>query len=207
MPFKPELTYFYRALKMHIEHAFDEMSVARGDDKVLTTTIPEKIRDDIEQADVVIADISGRNPNVFYELGMAHSLGKPVVLITSDEIEEAPTDIRSYEFISYANRAPDGFLATLAGAIEQVVGKPYAGLYPEALAVFEQFRVAMGLDVAPVGEAEFESSLATLYAKGHRLPKSPEKARAEYMIKRLLGVEPDINVFVSLKTWLDDTFP
>jgi hypothetical protein len=207
MPFRPELTYLYRSIKGYIESTFQEVTVARGDDRVLTTTILEKIREFIEQADVVIADISGRNPNVFYELGMAHALGKSVVLITSDEIAEAPTDIRSYEFISYGNRAPDDFLARLEAALGQVVGKPYAGLYPEALGAFEQFKVAMGLDVVPVGEADFESAVSTMYSAGHRLPETPLKARAEYLIKRLLGVEPDIELFISLKTWLDQIHP
>jgi nucleoside 2-deoxyribosyltransferase len=64
------------SLKTHIEQGFPEVTVERGDDNILTTTILEKIGKLIGQADVVIADCSGRNPNVFYELGMAHALGK-----------------------------------------------------------------------------------------------------------------------------------
>ena len=78
----------------------------------MTAPILDKIGRLISQADVVIADCSGRNPNVFYELGMAHALGKPVVLITSDAVEQAPTDIRAFEFISYANLGPDEFLTS-----------------------------------------------------------------------------------------------
>ena len=77
MPFRPELNFFYRAIKSHIEQTFPEVRVERGDDRVLTKPILEKIVDFIRQADVVIADCSGRNPNVFYELGIAHALEKP----------------------------------------------------------------------------------------------------------------------------------
>src|ERR1700733_6697628 len=93
MPFKPELHYMYLFMKRHIEATFPGVSCERGDDKILTRPILEKLAAYIKQADVLIADCTGRNPNVFYELGMAHALDKPVVLITSDEVQEAPTDI------------------------------------------------------------------------------------------------------------------
>lgn len=64
MPFRPELAYFYRSIKSAVQQAFPDVTVERGDDRVLTTPILEKIADFIRQADVVIADCSGRNPNV-----------------------------------------------------------------------------------------------------------------------------------------------
>src|SRR3954466_13052741 len=95
MPFRPELNYFYRQLKARIEQKFADVQVARGDDRVITGSVLDKIADYIRKADVLIADCSGRNPNVFYELGLAHALEKQVILITSDPIEQAPTDIRA----------------------------------------------------------------------------------------------------------------
>jgi hypothetical protein len=56
---------------------------------------------------LVIAECTGRNPNVFYELGIAHTLAKPVVLITQD-INDIPFDLRHLRHIEYSN--------TLAGA-------------------------------------------------------------------------------------------
>lgn len=206
MPFRPELGFFYRALKAHIEQAFPEVTVERGDDSVLTTTILEKIAHLIGQADVVIADCSGRNPNVFYELGMAHALGKPVVLITSDAIEEAPTDVRAFEFISYANLGPDEFLAKLDNALQGVVGNPFVALYPRAVALFEEFCQARGRDLAAVGQDDFVASMSAMQRSGQLLPKR-ERQRAEYLVRRLLGAEPEIEILIDLKDWLDQVHP
>lgn len=50
---------------------------------------------------VVIADCTGRNANVFYELGLAHPLGKPVILLTQSE-KDVPTDVIHIRYITYA---------------------------------------------------------------------------------------------------------
>jgi hypothetical protein len=46
-----------------------------------------------------------------------------------------------------------------------------------------------------------------LRASGHHLPPAPGRARTEFMIRRLLGVEPQIDVLVALKSWLDQKYP
>jgi hypothetical protein len=206
MPFRAELGFFYRAIRARLQQSFPDITVERGDDKVLTGPILDKIANYLRQADVVIADCSGRNPNVFYELGMAHALGKPVILLTSDEIEEAPTDIRAFEFISYAKLGPDEFLARLDQALQSIVGNPFSALYPESLAIFNRFVVATHLSDPAASQAEFETAMATMQARGQRLPLAG-RARAEYLVRRLLGAEPPIEVLISLKSWLDSAYP
>jgi hypothetical protein len=51
---------------------------------------------------IVIAECTGRNPNVFYELGIAHTLNKPGILITQN-IDDVPFDIRQLRHIEYQN--------------------------------------------------------------------------------------------------------
>lgn len=61
------------------------------------------IRDIVSQlcdADLVIADLTDKNPNVFYELGVRHALGKPTILI-SQRIDDVPFDLRPYRTIAY----------------------------------------------------------------------------------------------------------
>ena len=60
----------------------------------------QDIQSEIEQAEVVIAEITPANPNVFYELGYAHALGKPTILLAQREAE-LPFDIRSFRVVFY----------------------------------------------------------------------------------------------------------
>lgn len=62
--------------------------------------IIEEIWTAIVSAILIIADCSGRNPNVFYEIGLAHAIGKPVILITRDE-EDVPFDLHHRQYIRY----------------------------------------------------------------------------------------------------------
>ena len=54
----------------------------------------------ILNARLVIADVTGRNPNVFYELGIAHTIGRAAIVITQRD-EDVPFDIRSMRYIKY----------------------------------------------------------------------------------------------------------
>jgi hypothetical protein len=56
----------------------------------------------IADARLVVADITPANQNVFYELGYAHALGKPVVLL-SEKGKELPFDLRGYRVLFYDN--------------------------------------------------------------------------------------------------------
>ena len=59
----------------------------------------------IKDARCVVADLSGKNPNVFYELGLAHAARKPVVF-TSGRLEDVPFDLRHLRVIVYEVREP-----------------------------------------------------------------------------------------------------
>ena len=100
----------------------------------------DKIRGYIDKADVLIADCAGRNPNVFYELGIAHALGKNVILITKDSIAEAPADIRHYEFIRYEFMKDKQFLDSIDRALRTIFVGRYDELHKMAVAVFDEFR-------------------------------------------------------------------
>ncbi len=72
----------------------------RSDDEHMDDIIIQTIWKKINEAHFVIADCTGRNPNVFYELGIAHTLGKPVFMCSQDR-RDFPFDIthiRSYEY-------------------------------------------------------------------------------------------------------------
>lgn len=52
------------------------------------------------RADLIVADLTGRNPNVFYELGYADAVHKNTDLITQS-IEDVPFDLRQKKMIKY----------------------------------------------------------------------------------------------------------
>jgi hypothetical protein len=62
----------------------------------------------IQRADVIIADVTGRNPNVFYELGIAHTLGRRS-LILSQRSSDIPFDISAMRHLTYEWTGPESF--------------------------------------------------------------------------------------------------
>lgn len=66
----------------------------------------EQIWEQIEKRKLLFADLSGKNPNVFYELGLAHAAGKPVVF-TAGQLEDVPFDLRHLRVIIYDVREPE----------------------------------------------------------------------------------------------------
>jgi hypothetical protein len=69
--------------------------------------------------------LTDRNPNVFYELGLAHALNKEVILLTQD-INDVPFDLRHFRIIVYQDSisGADKLKSTLKDFInEQINGK------------------------------------------------------------------------------------
>ena len=77
--------------------------------KVRRGAIIDQIIEHIDQSDVVIADLTDRNPNVFYELGVRHSLHVGCILI-AQRISDVPFDLQSYGVLEYS-RNPGGVTA------------------------------------------------------------------------------------------------
>lgn len=59
------------------------------------------VQDGIKSADFIIADLTGNDPNVMYELGFAHALRKPVLHIVSIKQTQIPNDLAGYIYITY----------------------------------------------------------------------------------------------------------
>ncbi len=78
----------------------------RADQLFSTGSVVEQIWEQIEKSKVLLADLTGKNPNVFYELGLAHAARKPVVF-TSGELEDIPFDLRHLRVITYEVKEPE----------------------------------------------------------------------------------------------------
>lgn len=79
---------------------------ARADD-LYGHDVLEDIWKAINEATIIIADVSNKNPNVFYETGIAHTLGKKVILLTQN-VEDIPFDFKRFRHIAYEDNV-DGF--------------------------------------------------------------------------------------------------
>ena len=118
MPFGPEWSAdVHRILAGACQAA--GVRPVRGDDLFTPTDILEDIWQSINAADFVIADITGRNPNVLYELGIAHTLAKPVMIISRDAAD-IPIDLATRRVILYGQAGAD-WREDLASRIAQAV--------------------------------------------------------------------------------------
>jgi hypothetical protein len=99
MPFEKKMTKVY---KEGIKAATKEIGLKckLAKDISRSTPIIQDVWELINRARVVVADLTGKNPNVFYELGMAHSLGKRSILITQNP-KDVPFDVKYIRYIEY----------------------------------------------------------------------------------------------------------
>lgn len=105
MPFNEAFNSLYEE---HIKKVCDKKSLSclRVDRINRASSIVNDIWSGINNAKAVIADCTGQNANVFYEIGLAHALGKRVIMITQNP-DDMPFDINKIRYIKY-ECTPDG---------------------------------------------------------------------------------------------------
>src|SRR4029453_6861595 len=99
------------------------LECVRGDEIYSEQSIVQDIWKSVRRARVIVAELSGRNPNVMYEVGLAHALGKPIILLTRNQ-EDVPFDLKSLRYIYYDTENPDwgpDLKDNLTGALEKVL--------------------------------------------------------------------------------------
>ncbi len=92
----------------------------RADEIQLTGNVLDIIKDRILKADIIVADMSEMNPNVFYEVGIAHTLNKPTVLLV-ENTDDIPFDLRSQQFLIYCSNDLMGLQEKLADLLSSFV--------------------------------------------------------------------------------------
>ncbi|OHV88810.1 hypothetical protein ORS3428_17640 [Mesorhizobium sp. ORS 3428] len=100
MPFDAGFNVVYDAIRQAADNA--GLRCRRADDIWENAAIIQDVVALIDRSRVVVCDCSGRNPNVFYEAGIAHTLGREVILITQSE-HDIPFDLRHLRYIRYHN--------------------------------------------------------------------------------------------------------
>lgn len=105
MPFGQPFDDYYTEI---YEKAIEEsgFKAKRADSLFRPTPIIRDIWEYINHSKILIADITGLNSNVMYELGLAHAITKPVIII-SDSIENVPFDLRYLRILIYNSKKPN----------------------------------------------------------------------------------------------------
>lgn len=99
MPFAEEFRPIYDEIVKPVVEQFG-LNCVRADDLYGSKAIIEDIWKLINEAKIIIADVTGKNANVFYEIGLAHAVGKEVIII-SQAIEHVPFDLRHLRCFIY----------------------------------------------------------------------------------------------------------
>jgi hypothetical protein len=125
MPFGPQFNRYYRNIFVPaIGHS--GLTPVRGDSIFGPSDILKDIWQLLKQSTIALADLTGRNPNVFYELGLAHAIGKAVILVTSNR-DDVPFDLQGLRVIVYDKNDEDwgvGLQSAIEGTIAKILGDP-----------------------------------------------------------------------------------
>lgn len=121
MPFRPDWSerVYKNIFRPAIEKAGYQCQRA---DESGEQIITESIWTDICRSRVIVADLTGKNENVMYEIGIAHTVGKPVVLLSQNEIDP-PFDVSHHRVHVYEDTAagPENVKEWLPSVIEDIV--------------------------------------------------------------------------------------
>ncbi len=141
MPFGGWLDDYYENIYcLAIEAA--GLTPHRADDLYRPSTIVHDIWEYTKKSEIILADLSGKNANVLYELGLAHAIAKPVILIT-ESLDDIPFDLRALRVIEYDKNAPDwGNLLkeNIESSIKEILKSPLKSVLPAFLEVQERVK-------------------------------------------------------------------
>lgn len=125
MPFRALFESQYeRVVRPAVEAA--GLACVRGNEIYAEQSIIQDIWRSIRRSRVIVAELSGRNPNVMYEIGLAHAIGKPIVLLTREQ-EDVPFDLRSLRYLYYDPNDPfwgDNLRRELTDVLQRVLETP-----------------------------------------------------------------------------------
>lgn len=100
MPFASELSFVYRIIKQTVENY--GLRCERSDEIFVSKPVVEDLKDKIAETDLVIVDFTGKNPNVYYEAGLADAWKKNWIILAQSS-DDMTFDVRHIRSIRYSN--------------------------------------------------------------------------------------------------------
>lgn len=137
MPFA-DLKDMQRVYGDHIKPVVERrcnLRCERADDIHDISGVMQSVWESINRARIIIAEMTERNPNVFYELGIAHTLGKPVIMVTQS-MEFVPFDLKHLRCIVYDYKP--GAISKFEDALEKTVRRVLASTFAVPVAKLRQ---------------------------------------------------------------------
>ncbi len=121
MPFAAEFNFVYQVIKETVEAI--GLGCTRADEVMISRPVVEDLKALIAQADLVIVDFTGKNPNVYYEAGLADAWKKKWIVI-SQASDDLTFDVRHIRTILYSNKMGADVLlrGNLNKAIRETMG-------------------------------------------------------------------------------------
>ena len=179
MPFGQDFDVQYENIyKTAIDKA--GLVAIRADDIFRPGVATHDIWELTSEAKVILADLTGKNPNVFYELGLAHATAKPVILV-SDSMEDIPFDLRGLRIISHEKNQPDWsekLQKAIVNAIADTKREAKATIFPPLADDIEKEKDKV---------LSLEKELADAKKDIRKQIQATEQAKVDSVLKYLLG--------------------
>jgi len=155
MPFAEKYADVYQAIEEGIEGTELNFTCTRADELFGGGHIIEDILKCIGEAEIIIADLTTKNPNVFYELGIAHTVKSlEKVLIITQTMDDVPFDLQHFRCLRYTQSSTG--LRALQRDIIAAVKEVSNPVYRLSVRNNEGYRFPHGLMGSDRGSYDFE---------------------------------------------------
>lgn len=182
MPFSDEFESVYNCIVRAVENKPVSMICKRADKMDSTKTVIDDILLLIQQAHIVIADLTSLNLNVLYELGICHTLKDNVIMI-SQNVKDIPFDFKQLRMLPYKNDISGGFelVDDLTNRILSIKDKPISNVTKSTS------------DIKPIEELRGPSEC--LFTLVEKLESSMEEHGKDFAVVRALPIEFTASIF------------
>jgi hypothetical protein len=164
MPFEDAFFEIFEMLRREFEDEFDFSHAGEEDNQ---HNILKDIIQPIYEADIIVADLTGLNPNVLYELAVAHTFNKKTIVITQDDLGQLPFDLKQYRAKNYSTHFKkfaellEDMKRNLLGAVsgDVVYSNPVKDFLTQnkidSVSWFSDEKISIGIDGSEKGFLDF----------------------------------------------------
>lgn len=175
MPFGQPFDHYYKTIFAAAVRSAG-LRPHRADDLSRPSAILHDIWNYTDGARLLLADLTGQYANVFYEIGLAHALAKPVIMVTQS-MRDVPFDLRQLRVLQYNKQLPDWgsrLRRSITAAIKEVLASPIDAIIPP----FVDAKARLARAQLTAGQAELvhllkEDGFAAAAARGLHGPRFP----------------------------------